>query len=190
MKNLNMMTLDDTYHLVHPEEFDEVGMSSPALLLLTDFRQHHPAEIEGDTPATQAEFLMRKSHVKLQLVVDKEEELIGIVSHGDLDDQKFILQQDKGFQREDILVKHLMQPRALIKGLNYRQLQTASVDDVVHALQQNHQQYCLVIDPDEKHICGVISAQDIASRLHIRLTIEGAPTFGDIFQAVKPSSGK
>jgi CBS domain-containing protein len=188
MKNLDMMALDDSYHLAHPEEFDEIEMRSPALALLTDFRQHHPAELDGDTPGTQAEFLMRKSHVKLLLVVDKEEELIGIVSHGDLDDQKFILQQDKGFQREDILVKHLMQPRALIKGLNYRQLQNASVEDVVHALQKNRQQYCLVLDPDEKHICGVISAMDIASRLHIPLTIEGAPTFGDIFEAVKPSS--
>jgi len=186
MKNLTMMAMDNTYHLVHPEEFDEIGLSSPALALLTDFRQHHAVEIEGDTPATQAEFLMRKAHVRLQLVVDQEEELIGIISYGDLDDQNFILQQEKGFEREDILVKHLMLPKAMIKGLNYRELQSASIDDVVHALKQNHQQYCLVLDPDEQHICGLISSRDIANRLHIPLTIEGAPTFGDIFEAVKP----
>ena len=186
MKTLTMMTLDTTDHLVHPEEFNEVTLNSPALTIFTDFKKHQPIVIEGDTPAIQAEFLMRKAHVRLKLVVDKNDEMIGTISLNELDEQNFIQHLGKGICREDILVKDLMLPRAQIKALSYRELKNSSVDDVVQALKQNHQQHCLVIDPSQHHIRGIVSASDITRRLHMSLVIEKAPTFVDIFQAVKP----
>ena len=186
MKNLNMMPLDTTDHLVHPEEFDEVTLYSSALTIFTDFKEHQPVVIEGDTAAIQAEFLMRKAHVRLKLVVDRGDELIGTISLNELDEQNFIQHLRKGVCRQDILVRDLMLPRARIKAISYRELKTASVDDVIHTLQQNHQQHCLVLDPDQHHIRGIISASDITRRLHMPLVIEKPPTFIDIFQAVKP----
>jgi DeoR family transcriptional regulator, catabolite repression regulator len=52
---------------------------------------------------------------------------------------------------------------------------------VLNTLQHNGEQHCLVIDTDSHHIRGVISASDIASRLHIPVHIEKAPTFLNIF---------
>ena len=186
MKNLNMMALDNIDHLVHPEEFNEIGLKSPALTIFTDFKENQPLVIEGDTPAIQAEFLMRKAHVQLKLVVDKTEELIGMISLSDLDEQHFLRHLDKGVHREDILVKQLMLPRASIKALNYREIESASIDDVLHVLKLNHQQHCLVLDPERHHIRGIISASDIARRLHIPLVIEKPATFVDLFKVMKP----
>ncbi len=186
MKNLDVLSLHPEDHLVHPEEFDEAKLESPALSIFTDFKVHQPVEIEGDTPAVQAEFLMRKAHVHLQLVVDKSDELIGLVSHDDLSDGNLISQHAKGHSREDLLVKHLMTPREHIKALSYRQLQNCTIGDVVHTLQKQRQQHCLVLDQELHHIRGIVSAGDIARRLHIALHIENVPTFVDIFHAAKP----
>lgn len=186
MKNLNLMALDTVDHLVHPEEFDEVTLNSSALSIFTDFKKHQPVVIESDTPAIQAEFLMRKAHVRLKLVIDKNNELVGTISLNELDEQNFIRHQRKEVGRGDILVSDLMLPRAAIKALNYRELETSTIKDVIQTLQQNHQQHCLVLDPDHHHIRGIISASDIARRLHMPLVIEHTPTFVDIFKAVKP----
>jgi CBS domain-containing protein len=142
--------------------------------------------IEADTPAIQAEFLMRKAHVRLKLVVDKEDELVGTISLNELDEQHFIQQSSNGINRADIQVKDLMLRRADIKALSYQELQSSSIEDVVQTLQKHHQQHCLVLDPDQHHIRGIISASDIARRLHMSLAIDKAPTFMDIFQAMKP----
>lgn len=186
MKSLKVLNLDSQDHLVHPEEFSEVKLESPALSIFTDFKTHQPLEIEGDIQAVQAEFLMRKAHVQLQLVVDKSEELIGMVSYDDLSEANLMLRQAKGHHREDIQVKHLMIPREHIKALSYDQLQLCTIGDVIHTLQQHHQQHCLVVDQEHHHIRGIVSAGDIARRLHIALEIENVPTFVDIFHAAKP----
>lgn len=186
MKTLELTSLAPEDHLVHPEEFNEVKLESSALTIFTDFKTHRPMEIEGDTPAFRAEYLMRKAHVHLQLVVDNKNELIGTITHKDLDEQNILLLQNKGIDREDVQVKHLMHARSDLKALNYRQLENASIGDVVNTLKQNHQQHCLVIDPDNHHIRGIVSARDIARRLHIALEIEAVPTFVDIFMAAKP----
>jgi CBS domain containing-hemolysin-like protein len=186
MKNLNMMPLDTVDHLVHPEEFSEITLASSALKIFTDFKQHQPLVIEGDTPAIQAEFLMRKSHVRLKLVVDKNDELIGTISLQELTEQNFIKHLEKGKSREDILVSEMMRPRSDIMALDYGQLLNSTIEDVVHTLQRNHQQHCLVLEPGAHFIRGIVSASDIARRLHMPLVIERAPTFVDIFEAVKP----
>lgn len=186
MKNLTMLKLDSRDHLVHPEEFDEITLNSPAISIFTDFKEHQPIIIEGDTPAVQTEFLMRKEHVRLKLVVDREGEMIGTISLNELDEQHFIQHLRKGMQREDILVRDLMLPRANIKALGYGELLNSTIEDVIHTLKQNHQRHCLVLDSDHHHIRGIISASDIARRLHMPLVIEKRPTFVEIFEAVKP----
>lgn len=48
-------------------------------------------------------------------------------------------------------------------------------------------QHCLVTDPENKQIRGVISARDISRRLHIPVDIESPQTFVNIFEAVNDS---
>jgi len=184
MKNINLIALEQAAHLVHPEEFNEVTLDSPALAIFTDFKKHMPLEIEADTPVLQAQYLMRKSHVHLKLVVDDSGELIGIVSLSDLDEQKLVMLQNKGIDRELILVRDLMLPRTEIKVIDFKQLMNTSIADVVEALKQKGAQHCLVVESEHNQIRGLISASDIARRLHIPLHIELPTTFVDIFVAV------
>jgi len=185
MKNMQLTALDKIAHLVNPEQFNEITLHSPALSIFTDFKQHQPQVIEGDTPAFRTKYLMRKSHSQLKLVVDMAGELIGTISLNELSEQNFMLQQARGVARDDIQVRDLMVPRTNMKAIDYEQLQYASVGDVVDALKQNRVQHCLVLDVESHQIRGIISATDIATRLHMPLEIEPPGTFLDIYRTMK-----
>lgn len=184
MKKVNLLPLDQVEHLVQPEDFHEVTVDSPALTIFTDFKKHMPRVIEADTPAVQASYLMKKAHVRLQLVVDKGNELIGTISLKELDGQHLQILQNQGISRQSIIVRDLMIPRSQQKVVDYQQLVDANIGDVLDALQLNGTLHCLVVDREEHHIRGIIAASDIARRLHVPIEIEKPATFVDIFRAV------
>lgn len=180
-----MKTLDSKDVLIHPEEFNDIGLDSPALAIFTDYKIHKPLEIEADTPAVQAQYLMRKAHVNLKLVIDNEQDLIGIISINDLEDQNLLVLQNRGLDRKQILVSDLMVPREKINSLDFKQLSSCSIADLIDSLQINRAQHCLIVDQDSHQIRGVISVSDIARRLHIPIKVESPPiSFADIFMAV------
>ncbi|MCX4187015.1 CBS domain-containing protein [Methylophaga sp. OBS4] len=184
MKKIHLMALDNVEHLVQPEDFNEITIDSPALTIFTDFKQHLPLVIDADTPAMQADYLMKKAHVRLKLVVDENNELIGTISLQELNGQHIQILQNQGIDREDINVRDLMIPRSQQKVVNYQQLVDATIGDVLDALQKNGTSHCLVVDKDQHQIRGIISASDIARRLHIPVEIATPTTFIDIFKAV------
>ena len=185
MKNMNLITLNSIDHLVHPEEFDEISLDSSAVAVFTDFKEHKPLEIESDIPAVQAEYLMRKAHVRLKLVVDSKAELLGTISLTQLSDQNILIHQQKGLDREDIMVKHLMTPRSDIKALDYKEMMNSTIADVIETLKKDGAQHCLVVETNEHQIRGIISTSDIARRLHMPLDIETkTTTFVDVFKAI------
>jgi CBS domain containing-hemolysin-like protein len=143
--------------------------------------------LEEDTLAFDAMYLMDKAHVHLQLVVDKNNEMIGTISDNELNDQQFIIKQKEGLDRYQLMVRDLMIARKDIKGLDYRLLDQITISDLINVLKQEGMQHCLVTDPDNKQIRGVISARDISRRLHIPVEIEAQQTFVDILDAVNDS---
>jgi len=180
-----MKTLGSRDVLIHPEEFNDIELDSPALALFTDYKTHKPLEIEADTPAVQAQYLMRKAHVHLKLVVDNQQDLIGIISINELEDQNLLVLQNRGLDRKQILVSDLMVPREKINSLDFKQLSNCSVADLIATLQLNRAQHCVIVDQDTHHIRGVVSVADIARRLHIAIKVESpVKSFADIFITV------
>ena len=185
MHQINLFPVSRVAHLVRPDEFHELSPLSSALEFFTDFKQHVPLTIEGSTPAEAVETLMRQAHVKLKIVVDGEGEFIGTISLEDLDDQHFMARIALGFIHKEILVMDLMRPKADIMALSLKDLEEATINDVIKALQQRGQQHCLVVDHSATQIRGLISASDVARRLRIPIRIERVPTFVDIFSSIR-----
>jgi CBS domain containing-hemolysin-like protein len=187
MKNIHLVSLDSNAHLVQPEEFNDISLTSSVRTIFTDFKKYQPLVIEVDTLACDALFLMHKSHVHLQLVVDHNNEFIGTISQSELNEQQFLIQQKKGINRYQLTVGDLMVDRENIKGLHYRLLDIISIADLIESLKKEGMQHCLVTDPENKQIRGVISARDISRRLHIPVDIQSPQTFVNIFEAVNDS---
>jgi len=181
MKELRMFSLESVDHLVQPEEVERVTIESSALLIFTDFKKSQPLMIDSQSKATEAEHEMRKAHVKLKFVVDKSLEMIGVISYHDLSPEAVIKIVARGTSRNELLVTDLMRHRLALRSIDISDLERATVGDVVHTLQENGEQHCLVIDRKKHHIRGLISASDIARRLHLPVIIEETPTFASIF---------
>lgn len=171
-------------HLVHPEEFNEVSLTSPLRAIFTDFKKHKPLTIDSDTSAIDAFYLMGKTHIGLLLVVDRNNELVGTISHDELNEEQFMIKQKLGFDRHQLNVSELMRKRSNLKGLDYSLLDTLTIDDFVELLKLEGASYCLVTDVLNEQIRGIISANDVSSRLHINVDIPVPTTFVDIFAAV------
>lgn len=185
MKRLNVFALAMNDHLVQPEEFEDVKASTPALAILTDFRNHKPHLVDGHLEASEALEMMLAEDARIKLVVDDRREFIGVVSRDDLSEHNVLLKQiELRVKRDELLVRDLMFPRQRIHAIDYEQLKDATVADMVSTLKKSHQDYLLVVDKDEHHIRGIVSARDIASRLHMPVEIEKELTFVDIFTAV------
>ena len=65
--------------LVSLEDDSQIGLDSSALEVFTDFTRHRPLVIDASTSITDAETLMRRTHVKLKLVVDPAGRFLGTV---------------------------------------------------------------------------------------------------------------
>ena len=183
---LQVFDLAERDHLVQPEEFSDIQGDSSALSLVTDFRQHKPPMINGHMEAAEALTVMRAEDVGLKLVVDANHECIGVIAQEDLSEHNRLLKQlELHVGRSELSVQDLMHHRRELRAMEYTALERASVDDVISALENYHQQYLLVVDSNAHHIRGLISSRDISRRLHSPIHIHKERTFADIFTAVR-----
>lgn len=185
MNTLHFHTLEAVDRLISPEDYQHYSLSSSALELLTDFTRVNPLVIDGDTLAIDAEKLMLKTHVKLQMVINREGNFIGLISYAAIAGEPMIRMVASGAAREDIKVADLMTDRSCLKALDYQDLVSASIADVVDSLKSNGVQHCLVVEAGSHHIRGLISASDIARKLHLSIPIYQQPSFVEIFSAIK-----
>lgn len=186
MNSITLFPVNSVAHMVQPDEFTELTINSPASEFFTDFKKHRPLTIEGSTLSIDVETLMRKAHVRLMLVVDADNEFIGTISADDLSQQNFMIRIANGDRLQDIIVRDMMRPKREILALDIDQLERSSIADVIESLQRSGQQHCLVVDRTHDHIRGLISASDVARRLHMPIRIEKVPTFVDIFKSIRP----
>ncbi len=186
MKNLTVFSLVANDHLVQPEEFEDVNGGTSALSILTDFRSHKAHMVDADIEASEALELMLAEDVRTKIVVNKEREFIGVISLDDLSEHNMVLKRiSLRVRPEELLVRDLMHSRRDIRAIDYAEFSRAKVADVVSTLKKQHQDYLLVVDQDEHHIRGLVSARDISRRLHTPVEIERELTFVDIFTAVR-----
>ncbi|MEJ2418884.1 MAG: CBS domain-containing protein [Exilibacterium sp.] len=184
MNTLNFLTIEPKDHLVQPEEFAGITPDSPAATIFTDFREHAPPVINAEMTAVEAERLMSNEYVSLKLVVDSNREFIGLVTYEQLCSQNILKQVANGYSREEIKVTDLMIPRERVSAIDYSELNGSTIAELVATLKLHGEYFCLVVDKEEHHIRGVISASEIAKRLHVPVVIERSPTFAEIFIAI------
>ncbi|MDO8908003.1 MAG: CBS domain-containing protein [Pseudohongiella sp.] len=184
MHTITLFPINSVAHMVQPDEFHDLDIHSPAIEFFTDFKKHRPLTIEGSTLAVDVEMLMRKAHVRMKLVVDADDEFIGAISTEDLSEQNFMIRIANGERLDEITVSDMMCPKKSILALDLQQLERSSISDIIESLKRSGQQHCLVVDRGHDHIRGLISASDVARRLHMPIRIERVPTFLEIFRSI------
>jgi CBS-domain-containing membrane protein len=180
MHKLKLSRLDNVRKLPVSEQTPQFSADSPALSVFTDFRLKTPYTVTPDTSPADAERLMLEAHVKMKIVVDADSNLLGILGLKELDEERIITLIAGGMSRDEITVADLMIPKAGLNAFSYKELAAAKVRDVMEALKTEGLQHCLVLDDSNQTVRGLISASDIARKLHIPLSLHKAPSFAEI----------
>lgn len=185
-QSMRVLSLEDVDTFYEPEDLCEIGPGSPAMEVVTDFHYKRPLILEADVSIDEAERLMSAAHVHMKLVVDSGEHFLGIATMSSIKGTKVLqIARERDLKREDITVADVMEPRSKLHALSYSELQNRTVGDVLQVLSELGKQHILVLDEDQKRICGVVAASDIARVLRAPVEIvRRAITFVDVINAL------
>jgi len=162
MKILPLYSTESIDELVWPAEDFSVSRNTPALSILTDFNHNLPSVIWSNVKAVDVEARMKRAHVKMKLVVDVNNKLVGLIGLNDLSEENILKKINKDIHRDELTVSDFMHPKESLKCFDYDDLVHATVRDVLETQSNNRQQHCLVIDRKKHQIRGLISARDVA----------------------------
>ena len=169
-----------------PSTFRIVYADSPAICVMTDFKQVSVATVGPDATLQQATQTMISRGVRLLLVVNEEETVLGLITARDTQGEKPIkLIQERGGKFADLLVSDVMCPRERMDLLNAADVLCAKVADIVATLKHSSRQHAVVGERDlgtgQVRICGIFSATQIGRQLGAAIqTFDVSSTFGEI----------
>ena len=178
-----------------------VGAESPAVQVMTDLTRVAPATIRPQAPLSGANQFMITRGVRLLLVTDDHENVLGLITATDLLSEKPMRAAiDRGVRRDELTVADVMTPAELIEVIGYADVEGARVGHVLETLRRAGRQHALVVDFDEipsgrplmpptrrTMVRGIFSISQIARQLGVTLPATGevARTFSEIESAIK-----
>ncbi len=144
-----------------------VDMDAPATAVMTDLRRVSAVTVGPDATVDLAQQRMIHARVRLLLVVDVNEDVLGIITARDLLGEKPIrVAVSDGTPRDAVLVSRVMVQREAIQVLDYTEVQHSSVGDVVMTLRTSGRQHALVLERGHvPTIRGIFSTTQISRQL-------------------------
>ena len=178
-----------------------VTRESRALEVMTDLTRATPATIRPQAPLDGANRFMITRGVRLLLVVDDHESVLGVFTSTDfLGERPMRVATERGLRRDELTVADVMTPADRVEVIALEDVEGARVGHVVETLRRAGRQHALVVDydlipagrplaPPLKRVMvrGVFSISQIARQLGVALPAAGeiALTFSEIEAAIR-----
>ncbi|MFM2407436.1 MAG: hypothetical protein RL358_178 [Pseudomonadota bacterium] len=164
---------------------ERVKLSTSALDVMTDLTKVSVISVRAKTSMDKANAKMIRYGVRLLLVLDDNDLVVGLLTAADvLGEKPMSFLQTMGGTHADIMVRDIMTTQRELEALNLNDVKTAAVGDIVATLKQTHRQHALVVTvgADSKQVvCGLFSITQIARQLGAQTqTFELAHTFSEI----------
>lgn len=167
---------------------------SPARQAMTDFRSAPAITVIENTQIDDALHRMIHSGVRLLFVVDSSYGLLGAVSSHDIQGERPMLYlQSRDYSRErgsraDVTVRDVMEPLNSWHTLDLRDLDHATVTDLLALFRQQPRRHIMVVersDPGTPFVRGMISANFLERALGTPVeTVHVAQNFAELGQAL------
>jgi CBS domain-containing protein len=165
----------------------KVSLESPALEVMTDLRRTTPATIRPQAPLAGANEFMITRGVRLLLVVDDRENVIGVITATDLLGERAMrVATGRGMRRDELTVADVMIPAEQVEVIALENAAVARVGHVLETLRRAGRQHALVVDA-EHMVCGIFSLSQLARQLGVSVATGGevARTFSEIEAAIR-----
>ena len=177
-----------------------VTLESPALDVMTDLCRTSPATIRPQAPIEGAKQFMISRGVRLLLVVDDLETVLGVVTATDVLGEKAVrIATDRGMKRDELSVGDIMTPASQVEVIALDDVSGARVGHVFETLRRAGRQHALVVDFDvipprslidapvrRTMVRGILSLSQLGRQLGVVLQTSGevARTFSEIEAAL------
>jgi len=177
-----------------------VTRESPALEVMTDLTRVSPATIRAQAPIEGANEYMRSRGVRLLLVTDERDTVLGVVTAADiLGERTTRAAVERGGKRDELTVADVMTPAELVEVIEFAAVQGARVGHVMETLRRAGRQHALVVDYDQiaprsalerpvrrVMVRGIFSLSQVARQLGVAAPQAGevARTFAEIEAAL------
>ena len=164
----------------------KVVLESPALTVMTDLTRVSPATIGPDVSIDEANRFMMRRGVRLLLVADEREDLLGVISATDiLGERSMSVAAGRGMRRGELAVADVMTPAERVEVIALAAIEGARVGHVVATLLHAGRQHALVVDSETGSgrvmVRGILSLSQVARQLGEPLQLsEVARTFAEI----------
>lgn len=182
----NKLAQGATYYqpLQHPPA--HVKLTDSATRVMTDLKEVMAVTIGPEKTVDAARERMLRHKVRLLLVIDDQEVILGLVTSTDILGEKPLQYLHKsGGKREDVLVRHIMTSQQNLEVLCMKDVTTAKVGHIVSTLKQSGRQHALVVDTEgtdqSQRVRGIFSTSQVAKLLGKEIqAVEIAKTFAEI----------
>ncbi len=156
--------------------FNLVAADSPAIEAMTDFSRVNVVSINPDALIDEANTRMISRGVRLLVVVDKGEHVLGLITaHDILGEKPLQVVQARGCRRDEVSVRNLMVGLDSIDTLDFADVMKARVVDILDALKSLGRQHILVEDVEP--VSGLPRVRGLFSATHIGRLL-GVPVLG------------
>ena len=167
-----------------------VTAESPAAHVMTDLTRTAPATIRPQAPLAGANQFMITRGVRLLLVADDHENVLGVLTATDILSEKPVRAvTERAVRRDELTVEDVMTPVQQVEAIEFSDLRGAHVGHVLETLRHAGRQHALVVESEGARpmVRGIFSVSQIARQLGITLPAgaEVARTFSEIESAIK-----
>lgn len=177
-----------------------VTLESPALEVMTDLLRISPATIRPQAPLEGANQFMISRGVRLLLVIDVHDSVLGVLTATDVLGEKALrVAAERGIRRGELTAGDLMTPAEAVEVIALADVQGARVGHVLETLRRAGRQHALVVEEESvggspqsggalRHamVRGIFSVSQLARQLGLLLPQAGevARTFAEIEAAL------
>jgi len=166
-----------------------VTPESPAVQVMTDLARVAPATIRREAPLGAANQFMITRGVRLLLVTDDHESVLGVITASDiLSERPMRVAIDRGLRRDELTVGDVMTPAEQVEVIDYAEVAAARVGHVLETLRRAGRQHALVVEYAARTMVrGIFSLSQVARQLGVAVQTGGevARTFSEIESAIK-----
>lgn len=164
---------------------ERVKLSDPATDVMTDLYKVSLVSVRANTTMDGANAKMIRNGVRMLLVLDDNEQLVGLLTATDvLGEKPMRFLQNMGGTHSDILVRDIMSTQRELEVMKIEDVQHAKVGHIVASLKKSHRQHALVVAEGadgRQTVCGLFSITQIARQLGAQVQrFELASTFAEI----------
>ncbi|RLA31181.1 MAG: histidine kinase, partial [Gammaproteobacteria bacterium] len=156
-----------------------VDSDNSALSVMTDLSRSRLVTVHSDAGLEEALNLMIRAGVRMLMVIDNRQRIVGLITSRDINGEKPIhFASEQRVTRDVIQIADIMTTKSHMEVLQFSDVERARVGDIIQTLRESARQHAVVVQPnpggDEMLLRGLFSITQIGRQLGIEIEPSGA----------------